>query len=127
MYRTVGVLGAGFSKPLGGPLLPDLFSSGSRDRLLAAYGSASKYEHLFSGMASEVRRLYAGHGRNGALGNHHWDDAEQFLEALDSAAFHGVGSPSANLVRALSAKMTPTWVPLPAPLEGLSPPSAARS
>jgi hypothetical protein len=102
MSRIVWVLGAGFSKPLGGPLLPDLFSSGSRDRLLAAYGDAGTYQHhLFSRMASEVRRLYAEHGRGGPPASRRWDDAEQFLEALDAAALHGAGSPSANLIRAL--------------------------
>jgi hypothetical protein len=107
MSRIVWVLGAGFSRPLGGPLLPDLFSSGSQDRLLAAYAGASKYDHLFTGPASDVRVMYLDHGRSGRAPNHQWDDAEQFLEALDSAATHGVGSPSGNLVRALCAKSEP--------------------
>lgn len=102
MYRTVWVLGAGFSRPLGGPLLPDLFSSASRDRLVAAYGAASQYSGLFSPLAKEVRRLYSVHGKDADLARRRWDDAEQFLETLDVASLCGVGSPSGNLVRALS-------------------------
>jgi hypothetical protein len=109
-YRTVWVLGAGFSKPLGGPLLPDLFSSGARDRVIAAYGDdPAKMQVLFSDLAKAVRRLYAEHGRDAPLQARRWDDAEQFLEALDSAACDGVGSPSANLLRALSPNHKPDF------------------
>ncbi|WP_242392001.1 hypothetical protein [Anaeromyxobacter oryzisoli] len=45
MNKIVWILGAGFSKPLGGPLLTELLSPGSMDILQAAFGSHSWVNH----------------------------------------------------------------------------------
>jgi hypothetical protein len=45
MSGVVWVLGAGFSKALGGPLLPALLSKQSQSRLLAAYPDLEQFHN----------------------------------------------------------------------------------
>lgn len=100
--RIVWVLGAGFSRPLGGPLLGDLFRPEAWDRLSAyypekdypkLYGPECRVAHaLFNyGIAFENGKVAMANGlANGFLrgsdGEHIWADAEAFLASLDTAA-----------------------------------------
>ena len=114
---VVWILGAGFSQPLGAPLLFDLLGEGSANRLLAAFPN-SKLLHQTRAM-SIVRALYA-YGtawRNTrppaeALlpGEQIWTDAEQFLEMLDAAE---PNTPQARRLNPLLTKLA-THVPFPA-------------
>ncbi|HEY2030914.1 MAG TPA: SIR2 family protein, partial [Myxococcales bacterium] len=92
MGRTVWVLGAGFSKPLGGPLLGDLLLPESLDNLRATYGE--RFGKLFDVYATTAHRLY-NHGirferghvqRDDGVGQRLWYDPEEFLEIIDLAA-----------------------------------------
>ena len=56
MSKTVWILGAGFSKPLGGPLLRDLMTKHLETHLLASLGSRK----LDSGFVREVRQWFEG-------------------------------------------------------------------
>ncbi len=92
--RIVWVIGAGFSKPLGGPLLAGLFSRTSIGDLDTRYPNfvALRDEH-----AKRVRWLYDyGSGlavsyqkadEDGrAQGENLWTNAEDFVDYLDTAA-----------------------------------------
>jgi hypothetical protein len=92
--KTVWVLGAGFSRPLGGPLLTSMLSRTTGQDLAVRYPE----ERTLSDAASLlVRRLYH-YGRRYHEGGLHpldrfgeggemmWGDAEEFLEYLDTAA-----------------------------------------
>lgn len=73
------VLGAGFSRPLGGPLLANLLS-GSMAPLLRACFPATSHPRLHDVIVDDLRVLFReGHGAQ------RWSDAEEFLDILDSA------------------------------------------
>jgi hypothetical protein len=90
----VWILGAGFSKALGGPLLGKLLSPEADRDIKVRYGNAP----LWTPAANVARFLYryglANKKRNsvraptGAVfdGEDLWEDAEQFLDYLDTAA-----------------------------------------
>lgn len=97
----VWILGAGFSRPLGGPLLGKLLSPESERDLHIRY---SKMPQLWTPQANAARWLYR-YGRNepapvGAgsfiKGENLWEDAEQYLDYLDTAAEKGAGSPACD-------------------------------
>jgi SIR2-like protein len=100
MARTVWILGAGFSKPLGGPLLDELLTAGSQARVRATFPK-EEYGKLHDDFADFIRALYRLHGPHAEIGDRHWDDAEAFLEALDLAALGPTNSPSARLIELL--------------------------
>jgi SIR2-like protein len=83
MGKTVWIVGAGFSKSLGGPLLPQLFTQASE---LTVRKSFPGHEHLYDQITAHwVRVLYAENvsdkdGRGGR-----WRDAEEYLDYLDTA------------------------------------------
>jgi hypothetical protein len=81
--KVVWILGAGFSRPLGGPLLPDLLSPSSWVKVTAAYPHRS---WPVDGPERMVVDLYQQHRRGSASGVARWSDAEEFLSFLDSAA-----------------------------------------
>lgn len=93
MDNVVWVLGAGFSRPLGGPLLPELMRPEVRSLLAACYPEPHYRNH--EPFVELVLYLYA-YGRRfqegrelavqGEPGEHLWQDAEQFLDYLDTAA-----------------------------------------
>src|SRR4051794_23663942 len=87
----VWILGAGFSRPLGGLLLPQLLSTSFMPRMAAAFGDGAWW--------SEPRGLLELHARGiqGAI----WQDAEEFLDVLDTAASRGPESPSGRLIHGL--------------------------
>ena len=94
MAKIVWVLGAGFSRSLGGPLLTQLFSEKSQLDVLTAFPSAD-FSELFSPEAKLVRSVYAQHkaGR--------WQDAEEFLDYLDTARSKGPGTHAREVIRQL--------------------------
>ncbi len=95
----VWILGAGFSKPLGGPLLGKLLSPESERDLHVRY---SEIPQLWTPQTKAARWLYD-YGRKGVLvgdrfiqGEDLWEDAEQYLDHLDTAAEKGAGSPACD-------------------------------
>ncbi len=94
--KRVWILGAGFSRPLGGPLLNELLRPEVGQHLQATYGKTFE-------LGDVVLELY-GHGsrfRDGEIatrwrtkGELIWSDAEQFLDYLDTAVAGGPNSPA---------------------------------
>jgi hypothetical protein len=89
--KVVWILGAGFSKPLGGPLLGQLLTPGSFQDIRARYGK----EHALVSPAAQFACHVYHYGRayeEGCLverklpGERLWADAEEFLDMLDAAA-----------------------------------------
>ena len=92
----VWILGAGFSKPLGGPLLGKLLSPEAERDLAVRYNRAPLW-----GPYPEAARLLYQYGRAGKGGTVRtprgdvfdredlWEDAEQYLDYLDTAAEGG--------------------------------------
>jgi hypothetical protein len=101
----VWILGAGFSRPLGGPLLGKLLSPEAERDVAVRYPRAEK---LYGSFPREARLLYHnGRGKtanqlrslgsgNEADGEMLWDDAEEYLDYLDTAASRGPGSPASD-------------------------------
>src|SRR5689334_21785333 len=84
MAGIAWVLGAGFSRALGGPSLLQLLSSASRARLAARYSSCQPApEHPSAYLDSMLNAV--GWERI-EPGKRAWPDAEAFLEVLDLAA-----------------------------------------
>lgn len=86
---VVWVLGAGFSKPLGAPLLDDLFSFSLTEDLRARYEG-----DRYTDFRMDVDNIYEVYGLN--LQSRHgpgqpWEDAEQFMDYVDSAAIEDPG------------------------------------
>jgi hypothetical protein len=71
---TTWIVGSGFSKPLGGPCIADLFRRQHPDDLRSMYG---RYDRL-PDCIFKIQRLYALGQRDGL-----WNDAERYLELLD--------------------------------------------
>lgn len=89
MAKRVWVLGAGFSRSLGGPLLGDLLSYRSRMGLSFQFGN---HPHLYKSDLSNAMYWLYDIGRHRALlpapnitGDAEWEHAEQFLVFLDRA------------------------------------------
>ncbi len=121
MANIAWILGSGFSRPLGGPTLKDLFAPQAEDALAALYGRTDSgitravFERAQSTVVGElpraVRRLY-NMGTNWALGpmaprsgEHLWEDPEQFLDALESAAFRVAKGEASAAARSLLQKL----------------------
>jgi hypothetical protein len=94
--RVVWVLGAGFSKPLGGPLLPQLLSRRLEKEIQARFPSSdanAPYSRVHAQPTAIVRNLYE-YGlsderlRSPASISHKmnlWAHAEEFIDYLDTA------------------------------------------
>jgi hypothetical protein len=93
MGEIVWILGAGFSRALGGPLLPDLLSRPSEVRIRGRFKRFS--DRLFSTEGGGlIRRIVESHGWQRSNSDEPaWRDAEEFLEFLDLAAESGHDSP----------------------------------
>lgn len=101
----VWILGAGFSRPLGGPLLGNLLSAESARDLGIRYPDASYRKDpatpavrwLFQYGNPNRPASYRLLGKSGKRipGERLWDDAEQFLDYLDTAATKGPEGPLA--------------------------------
>lgn len=124
MNRIVWVLGAGFSKPLGGPLLGDLFTSASKGNLEARF-PRERYPRLHVPAAALVRWMYRfGQGLEvtGAfgmksVGERIWENAEEFLEYLDTAVALGGDSPGWRRLEPIVRQYTSTMVVPGAPAQ----------
>jgi hypothetical protein len=80
----VWIVGAGFSKSLGAPLLNELLTKESVQRLEAAHPGGRDAGYQWAQPFHEVARLFeAGLRVKDGLG--FWDNAEQFIERLDHA------------------------------------------
>lgn len=96
MTRRVWVLGAGFSRSLGGPLIGDLLTPESEHALGVRFANA----HLLTTPGCKLARALYWFGTRAARAGvnvngeeHHWDDPEDFLDQLDGAAAAGLGAP----------------------------------
>lgn len=77
MGKRVWILGAGFSRSLGGPLLPDLLSNNMREEIrarLRVTGEKLAWDDLAKKVYELFNMRYA------------WSEAESFLEFIDAAA-----------------------------------------
>lgn len=105
--KTVWILGAGFSKPLGGPLLDDLLTRTS------VQVAATRYKDLswIDDAQYLVELFEAGHRRgsstftfpSGGL----WGDAEEFTDYVDSAAAAAGPSAASVLLGSLAGRIFP--------------------
>jgi hypothetical protein len=91
--KVVWVLGAGFSRALGGPLLQTLLTPSSESDIKVRYPDAATYPALHGVEAGYVRNLYRhGLGEEYAVngrpwrGESMWSNAEEFIDYLDTAA-----------------------------------------
>lgn len=115
--KTVWVLGAGFGRSLGGPLLDDLLSPGMTNLVQALYGDNKFVGVTGSGdesarlAARAVRRLYTDHGSVTA-GSRLWLDAEAMLDQLDAAGRVALG-PSAKRIRSTLDQLAPLFKDVP--------------
>jgi len=111
MSSIVWVLGAGFSRPLGGPLLADLLLPRALDNLRYRFPE-QEYQPLFAPASKAAHWIY-NYGRRFEYGHvYHWDrensgdffwrDAEEYLDYLDTGAFRGSQSPPAQQLLQLS-------------------------
>lgn len=106
--RVVWVLGAGFSRPLGGPTLQSLLTSSSLSELRSLY--EAKAGQLNDPIYDAVTNAYL-YGHQSKLGRPSgwpygegdslWGDAEEFLECCDRALEQGMGPAAARLDRVL--------------------------
>jgi hypothetical protein len=89
--RRVWILGAGFSQPLGGPLLAELFRLEPHGSCHSAFPA-----NEFPGLGDTLYNLQTCYhwGRTEAG---HWEDAEQFLAYVDDAYVGKDGIKRANL------------------------------
>ncbi len=104
MLRIVWILGAGFSRPLGGPLLDDLLRPSVIQRITAAFPDKPRLAelscHLALWLFNYGIRFKHGIVEPRADGAALWRDAEEFLEVLDLAALEK-GSAEARTVNQL--------------------------
>ena len=84
--KIVWVLGAGFSRSLGGPLLTDMFSETSAAITWRVFPHDA-YKHLYAPCSlDQVLAAYRWGLRNWKWGEYDlWQNAEEFLDILDSA------------------------------------------
>jgi hypothetical protein len=93
--KTVWILGAGFSRSLGGPLLDDLLSPPTIQFVQSLYADNSHFNGS-TATAHRVRSLFENFGPTATAPSRRlWPDAEAFLDQLDAAA-RGPNSPAAK-------------------------------
>src|SRR6266540_2038152 len=87
-HETVWLLGAGFSRALGGPLLRDLLTNESVNNIRATFPAD---EGFLAGDRQAVLGFYSRHRYRdeAAPGQRLWRDAEEFIDYLDTAALLG--------------------------------------
>jgi len=90
--KVVWILGAGFSRPLGGPLLNNLFTPVSWELTAGRYGSpfrvvtpAARAAHWLYNSGRRFANGRLREWKDDELGADLWSDAEQFLEIIDAA------------------------------------------
>ena len=72
--NTTWIIGAGFSRSLGGPLLPDLISDARHSRLVQLF---TEHKAKFDGVLAAYNKFHVGGEAPHSQGN-----AEDFLELL---------------------------------------------
>src|SRR5664280_1186264 len=82
--RTVWILGSGFSRSLGGPLLHELISTSGLNSVVSTYQSKERLV--------EARAIF-----KAGLDLELWSDAESFLDRLDVATEHPNSAPALQL------------------------------
>ena len=97
-YHTVWLLGAGFSRALGGPLLTDLFRPSGEVHDDALFFPHARYPCLASDLV--VSRLFFKVGRKEGR----WSDAEEFLAFVDSAQRDADG-PKKGVLHSISRRL----------------------
>ncbi|MFT5323140.1 MAG: hypothetical protein ACI8P0_000986 [Planctomycetaceae bacterium] len=108
MSKRVWILGAGFSAPLGGPLLNDLFSQKMESDLESHYGWKADRKNPANWIAVNLFRWGLGErvhtaGDSGETqGRRLWQHAEEYLDRLDSA-LHSRGSKEDVICKAIKA------------------------
>lgn len=90
--RVVWILGSGFSRSLGGPLLWDFFSRPLEAKLIAALQNVpgpATWPEKFGALIKDLRAIYTGgleeRYEDTAFRRGPWADAEEFLEYVDMA------------------------------------------
>jgi hypothetical protein len=102
--NIVWILGSGFSKSLGGPMLSELLTVEGLAGVLARWGGAfekdlpHKVQHFYAGGAK-------GFGHMGAVARH-WEHAEDFLERLDLASRAQENSPERAVLSAFAEELS---------------------
>lgn len=107
---VVWVLGAGFSKPLGAPLLPELLGPRLLERLQVSptYQRFANNKHVEAALrlynyGSEIGGLM--HGLDSRASVPIWTDAEDFLDQLEQAAREASGMSSTNAMATYFARL----------------------
>ncbi|MFT5327805.1 MAG: hypothetical protein ACI8P0_005701 [Planctomycetaceae bacterium] len=109
MSKRVWILGAGFSAPLGGPLLTDLFSTKMESALKAHYDRVADQNDPKSWIAVNLFRWglgepFAPTGTEHTLnGSRLWTNAEEYLDRLDSA--RSSSNPAEDVIREAIEKL----------------------
>lgn len=117
MARTTWILGAGFSRPLGGPLLGHMLTPASQMQVRAAFPKQdAAYAPFYSDSMGLVYALYERFGPRAEPSQRHWEDAEAFLEALDIAASGATPNATAGVLEILVRRIRISGAvpPLPA-------------
>jgi len=98
--KVVWILGSGFSKPLDGPLLRDLFRQESEEDVLADFPERD-YPDLARGLPWVQKCFQTGKdgGNTGARGR--WNDAEGFLSYVDAEYRHAFPTPHRGILERL--------------------------
>ncbi len=116
-HPVVWILGAGFSRGLGGPMLRDLLSLRSKRDLEARYRAPDAAQSVTNSTAAMCVYFLYHHGRRypegSPFGAHRdppsgelvWQDAEEFLDHLDTAARDPRGPTEKRLLQLLRASM----------------------
>lgn len=90
--KTIWILGTGFSAPLGGPMLNQLFALGARNRLPSGQEGSFDFRNpavdLVYHLYHKGRAFKDGHpaGFKSEQGYEIWQNAEDFIDQLDAAA-----------------------------------------
>lgn len=98
--KTVWVVGSGFSRSLGGPLLKDLLSRKALDEVIETFAHLPDLQSVYA----MFERL-----RSSSTTSGYWEDAEQFLDFVDTARDDRV--PRSKLLKAIFGQLS-------RPLEG---------
>jgi hypothetical protein len=110
-WKTVWILGSGFSKPLGGPILPQLLSQTAFEDAVVRYPNVLR-EGLTREKTDAVRYLYH-YGTRFAQGSvagtrlpgeFLWEHAEEFLDQMDAAALDEKGPGAQRLLRIVNGR-----------------------
>jgi SIR2-like protein len=97
--KVVWILGAGFSRALGGPLLQNLFTIESGEVLAAKYGHHPRFGELELYFSAVRHVCMYGMGRlpldaHQRVGPQLWTDPEEFVDRLDAAARDPAAAPA---------------------------------